>query len=194
MGEDRREVAKSVLLREDATSLERRCERLSAIPRLTFSSAMSNRTFALLSEACSCFVNGEYNGCISVLATAVEFSLRELLHSRSKLQKLIKMAKEQRVLKEEQAEALDKLREHRNNVVHSDLPSLARGIALKVQDVTITEKGVVATSDWREIQPDSETMQEVAGSLAVESTLRDILLDTRRILCELYAGAVEEDG
>lgn len=195
MAENRLQTSNAILLRLDTDSREQRSKRLSVIPTLLFptTSPIPSRTFALLSEAGSCFVNGEYNGCVSVLATAVEYSLGDLLHSRLKLNGLIKKAKERGILNPVQAEVFDKLRWYRNKVIHSDLPELAKGIVLRVQDVAITEKGLAPSSDWSEVQPNDATMQEIAGSLAAESTVQDILLDTRRILCELYGGTVEGD-
>jgi len=195
MSESRLERSKAILHRLDTDSREQRSKRLAVIPTLLFptTSQIPSRTFALLSEAGSCFVNGEYNGCVSVLATAVEYSLRDLLHSRLKLSGLIKTAKERGILNPKQAEVFDKLRQHRNNVVHSDLPELAKGIVLKVQDVAITEKGLIPSSDWSDVQPSDATMQDIAGSLSAESTVQGILLDTSRVLCELYGGTVEGD-
>lgn len=195
MAENNSETSEAILLRLDTDSRKRRSKRRSVIPTLSFptSSRIPGRTSALLSEAGSCFVNGEYNGCVSVLATAVEYSLRDLLHSRLKLNSLVKAARERGVLNPRQAEVFDKLRRYRNNVVHSDLPELAKGIVLKVQDVAITEKGLVPSSDWSDVQPDDAAMQEIAGSLAAESIVQSILLDTRRVLCELYGGTVEGD-
>ena len=193
MAESRLETSKAILVRLDTDSREQRSKRLAVIPTLLFptTSQIPSRTFALLSEAGSCFVNGEYNGCVSVLATAVEYSLRDLLHSRLKLNSLVKTARERGVLNPRQAEVFDKLRRYRNNVVHSDLPELAKGIVLKVQDVAITEKGLVPSSDWSDVQLDDAAMQEIAGSLAAESIVQSILLDNRRVLCELYGGTVE---
>lgn len=193
MAESRLETSKAILVRLDTDSREQRSKRLAVIPTLLFptTSQIPSRTFALLSEAGSCFVNGEYNGCVSVLATAVEYSLRDLLHRRLKLNSLVKAAKERGILNPRQAEVLDKLRQYRNNVVHSDLPELAKGIVLKVQDVAITEKGLVPSSDWSDVQPNDATMQEIAGSLSAESIVQSILLDTGRVLCELYGGTVE---
>ena len=84
MAENRLQTSNANLLRIDTDSREQRSKRLSVIPTLLFptTSPIPSRTFALLSEAGSCFVNGEYNGCVSVLATAVEYSLGDLLHSR----------------------------------------------------------------------------------------------------------------
>ncbi len=195
MAENNSATSEAILLRLDTDSRKRRSKRRSVIPTLSFptSSRIQGRTSALLSEAGSCFVNGEYNGCVSVLATAVEYSLRDLLHSRLKLNSLVKAAIERGVLNPRQAEVFDKLRRYRNNVVHSDLPELAKGIVLKVQEVAITEKGLVPSSDWSDVQPDDAAMQEIAGSLAAESIVQSILLDTRRILCDLYGGTVEGD-
>jgi hypothetical protein len=194
MAKSRLEISKAILARLDADSHERRSKRLAIIPKLFFptTSQIPSRTFALLSEAHSCFINGEYNGCVSVLATAVEYSLRDLLHSRLKLNALIKTAKERGILNPRQAGVLGKLRQYRNNVVHSDLPELAKGIVLKAQDVAITEKGLIPSSDWSDVQPNDTTMQEIAGVLSAESIVQNILLDTSRVVCELYGGTVEE--
>lgn len=189
------EKSKTILLRLDADTLEQRSQRQSIVPPLSFpvASTIPDRTFALLSEARSCFVNGEYNGCVSVLATAVEYSLQDLLHRRLKLNRLVKAARERGILDPRQTEVFNKLRQHRNHVLHSDLHGLAKGIALQVQGMAITEKGLVPPSEWSNVQPSDSTMQEIAGSLSAESTVQRILLDTRRVLCELYGGTVEAD-
>lgn len=193
--ESRLEKSKAILLRLDADTLEQRSKRRSAVPALSFpvTSTIPDRTFKLLSEAASCFVNGEYNGCVSVLATAVEYSLRKLLHSRSRLETLIDIAEKQGVLNAGQVAVLDELRRHRNNVIHSNLPELARGVVLRVQDVILTEKGLAPVSDWSEVEPQDEAMQEVADSLTAESIVQHMLLNTQRVLCELHGGTVESD-
>lgn len=195
MAESRLETSQAILVRLDTDSREQRSKRLAVIPTLLFPSTshIPSRTFALLSEARSCFVNGEYNACVSVLATAVEYSLGDLLNSRLKLNGLIKAAKDRGILNPGQVKVFDKLRRYRNNVVHSDLPELAKEIVLRVQDAAITEKGLVPSSDWSDVQPNDATMQEIAGSLAAGSTVQGILLDTRRVFCELYGGTVEGD-
>jgi len=196
MSKIRLEASKAILTKVDAESRGERSKRLALIQALFFSSGsrIPSRTFGLLSEAASCFVNGEYNGCICVLATAVEYSLRDLLGSRLKLSALVKPAEERGLLNRRQAAVLGKLRQYRNNVVHSDLTKLAKGIGLQVQAVTITEKGLIPSSDWSDVQSNDTAMQEIAGSLSAESTVRHILLDTRIVLCELYGGTVGEDA
>jgi len=195
MAENRLERRKAILDKLDTDSREQRSKRLAAVPTLLFptTSQIPSRTFALLSEAGSCFVNGEYNGCVSVLATAVEYSLGDLLASRLKLNSLIKMAKERGILDARQTEVFDKLRQYRNDVVHSDLSKLATGIVLQVQDTAITEKGLVQSSDWSDVQPNDATMREIAASLSAESIVQRTLVDTLRVLCELYGGTVEGD-
>ncbi|OGN94133.1 MAG: hypothetical protein A2Z75_04095 [Chloroflexi bacterium RBG_13_50_10] len=196
MSKIRLEASKAVLTKADAESRGERSKRLALIQALFFptTSRIPSRTFALLSEAASCFVNGEYNGSICVLATAVEYSLRDLLGTSLKLGALVKAADERGLLNRRQAAVLGKLRQYRNNVIHSDLTELAKGIGLQVQAVTITEKGLIPSSDWSDVQPDDTAMQEIAGSLSAESTVRHILLDTRTVLCELYGGTVGEDA
>lgn len=195
MAENRLETINAHLVKLDSDSRQRRSKRLSVLPILSFpaKSEIPSRTGVLLSEATSCFVNGEYNGCVSLLAAAVEYSLGDLLHSKSKFYGLIKTAKEQSILNQGQAGAVDKLRRHRNKVLHSDLRGLANGILLRVQKVTITEKGIVASSDWSEVKPNNAAMQEIADSLAAESIVQGILSDTRKVICELYGGTVEEN-
>ena len=196
MAGNRLEASRAILARVDAESREERSKRLALIQSLFFptTSQIPSRTFALLSEAGSCFVNGEYNGCVCVLATAVEYSLRDLLRSSSGLSALVKAAEEQGLLDRKQAAVLGKLRQYRNNVIHSDLTELAKGIALEVQAVTITEKGLAPSSDWSDVQPDDTAMQEIAGSLSAESIVQHILLDTRVVLCELYGGTLGGDA
>lgn len=72
--ERRLEKSRELLLKLDADTLNQRSRRLSMLPTMTFSGKIPDRTFRLLSEADLCFINGEFNACISVLATAVEYS------------------------------------------------------------------------------------------------------------------------
>jgi len=195
MSEIRLEASEAILTKVDAESRGERSKRLALIQALFFSPAspIPSRAFRLLSEAASCFVNGEYNGCICVLATAVEYSLRDLLGTRSRLSALVRAAGQQGLLSRTQAAVLDRLRQYRNSVVHSDLTKLAEGIRLQVQAVTITEKGLIPSSDWSDVQSDGAATREVAGVLSAESTVQHLLLDTRRVLCELYGGTVGQD-
>jgi len=192
MSQDNLDNASQVLRKLDVDTLERRAGRLSKLPKITFSGEIPSRTFSLLSEADSCFVNGEYNGCVAVLATAVEYSLRKLLNKKSKLETLIDLASEQGILNEREAKVLHKLRQYRNNVIHSDLAELAKGVVLRQQEVILTEKGMVPMSDWKEAKPEDETMKEVASALTAEAIVEELVLNVNSFLCELYAGTLKE--
>jgi hypothetical protein len=188
----RLEKARGILRKLDADTREQRAGRLSKLPTITFSGDIPSRTFSLLSEANSCFVNGEYNGCVAVLTTAVEYSLRKLLNKKSRLKTLINLATVRGILNEQDAKVLDKLRQYRNNIIHSDLKSLAQGVVLKVQEVVLTEKGVSPMSDWKDVRPEDETMEDVASSLSAEAVVRDLVLNVDQVLCKLYSGTIEK--
>ena len=190
----RLEKAREILHKLDANTLERRAGRLSKLPTITFSGDMPSRTFSLLSEADSCFINGEYNGCVAVLATAVEYSLRKLLNEKLGLQTLIVRATTRGILNEEDAKVLDQLRQYRNNAIHSDLTELARGVVLRKQEVILTEKGEVPMSDWREVQPESEAMKDAAGSLAAEAVVGKLVVSVCGVLRKLYGGTLWESS
>lgn len=186
------EKAKDILRKLDAHTLERRAERQSRIPITTFYGNIPSRVFHLLDEADSCFVNGEYNGCVAVLVTAVEYSLRKLLNEKSRLKTLIDLATTRGILNEQDAKVLDKLRQYRNNVIHSDLTKLAKGVILQKQEAIITEKGMVPMSDWKEVKPEDETMKDAASSLTAEAVVGELVLNVSRVLCKLYDGTLEE--
>lgn len=190
--EHRLEKAKGILHKLDAETLERRAGRLSKIPTIAFSGNIPSRTFSLLSEADSCFANGEYNGCVAVLATLVEYSLRKLFNKKSTLKTLIDLATTRGILNEKDAEVLDKLRQYRNNVIHSDLTELANGLVLREQEAVLTEKGIIPMSDWKETKPEDEIMKEVASSLAGEAVVGELVLNVDRVLCKLYDGTLEK--
>jgi len=192
MSQDQLEKARRVLQKLDVDTLERKARRLSKLPAITFLGDIPSRTSSLLSEADSCFVNGEYNGCVAVLATAVEYSLRKLLNEKSTLETLINLATTRGILNEQDAKVLHKLRQYRNNVIHSDLTELAKGVVLREQEVILTEKGMVPMSDWKEAKPEDETMKEVASSLAAEAVVGELLLNVDRFLCKLYGGTLEK--
>jgi len=188
--EHRLEKATGILHKLDADMLEQRAGRLSKIPTITFSGDIPSRTFSLLSEADSCFVNGEYNGCIAVLATIIEYSLRKLFNRKSTLKTLIDLATTRGILNEQDAKVLDKLRQYRNNVIHSDLTKLANGLVLREQEAVLTEKGMIPMSDWKEAKPEDETMKEIASSLAAEAVVGELVLNVNRVLCKLYGGTL----
>lgn len=190
--EHRLEKARGILRELDADTLERRAGRLSKLPTITFSGDIPSRTFSLLSEANSCFVNGEYNGCVAVLTTAVEYSLRKLLNKKSRLKTLIDLATKRGILNEQDTKVLDKLRRYRNNVIHSDLTNLAKGVVLRMQEAILTEKGMSPMSDWKDVKPEDETMKHVASSLTAEAVVRDLVLNVDQVLCKLYGGTLEK--
>jgi len=194
MSQDQLEKAKQILHKLEVDTLERRARRLSKLPTITFSGDIPSRTFSLLSEADSCFVNGEYNGCVAVLGTAVEYSLRKLLNKKSNLKTLIDLATNRGILNEQDAKILHKLRQYRNNVIHSDLAELAKGVILRQQEVILTEKGMIPRSDWKEAKPEDETMKEVASSLTAETIVKELVLNVNSILCRLYAGTPQESS
>ncbi len=191
--EERIDKAKNILRKLDAQTLQRRAERQSNLPITTYRGNIPSRVFHLLSEADSCFVNGEYNGCVAVLATAVEYSLKKLINSKSKseLKTLIEQAKDQGIIDEQAAEVLDMLRKYRNNVLHSDLSKLAAGIILKRQKAAVTEKGVVPLSEWEEIMPKGETMKDASSSLHAEAVVEKLICNTSSIMCKFYGGILE---
>jgi hypothetical protein len=194
MSQDHLEKARLILHKLDVDTLERRAGRLSKLPTITFSGDIPSRTFSLLSEADSCFVNGEYNGCVAVLGTAVEYSLRKLFNKKSNLETLIDRATNRGILNEQDAKILHKLRQYRNNVIHSDLAELAKGVVLRQQEVILTEKGVVPMSNWKEAKPEDETMKEVASSLAAEAIVGELILNVNNVLCKLYGGTLQESS
>lgn len=185
------EKAKDILRKLDEHTLERRAERQSKVPITTFYGNIPSRVFHLLAEADSCFINGEYNGCTAVLATAVEYSLKKLLNNKSNLKTLISLATERGIIDEQDAEVLDLLRQYRNNVLHSDLTELAEGIVLRQQKAVVTEKGIVPVSEWTEVKPEDETMKDAASSLAAETVVKRLIQSVSSILCKLYNGTTE---
>ena len=96
------EKVRGIIRDLDTNTFEQRVNRQSRIPKTTFYGNIPSRVFHLLSEADSCFRNGEYNGCIAVLTTAIEYSLQMFTNSKSGLNKLIGLAKEQGIIDQNQ--------------------------------------------------------------------------------------------
>lgn len=188
-----KEKAREILRKLDAETLERRAERQYNLPTIEFSGNIPSRTFHLLSEADSCFVNGEYNGCIAVLATAVEYSLGKLLNQASGLETLINLAQKWGIANEQDTRVLHELRRYRNKVIHSDLAGLAEGVVLRKQKAYLTEKGVIPVSDWEEIKPEDEATKDIAASLSAEAVVGELVLKVNRVLCKLYDGKLSEN-
>lgn len=167
-----------VLADNDSLSLDSRAERLVTIPVAVFppDSAMPERASRLLLEACQCYVNGQFNGCIATLGMAVEHGLRMLLEQNKDLYGLVKAAKEEGKLDEDSAQVLHRLRLFRNGTVHSDIDGLVKGLTLQTQKVWLTESGIRTLSDWEELEPNDPFDKEVAVALAAECRVKEHLL------------------
>jgi hypothetical protein len=82
------------------------------------------RTWQLLNEANSCYLNYEYYACISVLQTALDSWLIEQFEERGmkpsgNFKRAIEVAKNKAIITEKEAGFMDRLRDLRNTFVHS---------------------------------------------------------------------------
>ncbi|MFQ5875380.1 MAG: hypothetical protein ACE5JL_16490 [Dehalococcoidia bacterium] len=183
-------TCEEVLRQNDATTLDQRSERLAALPVITLrKDRLPSRSSRLRQEAIQCFVNGYFNGCVAVLAMAVEYALRRETNARGKpgLKALVVKARKLGVLDEEAAEVFLRLNCYRNKTVHSRLSSLASDVVLQKQEVVITERGVMEKTAWREFNPEDDFNQDLAAAFREEQEVLSILLDVRRTLYRLFA-------
>jgi len=59
-------------------------------------------------------------------------------------------------------------------------------------EVVLTEKGVSPMSDWKDVRPEDETMEDVASSPSAEAVVRDPVLNVDQVLCKLYGGILNK--
>jgi hypothetical protein len=97
------------------------------------------RTWFLLNEANSCYLNSEYFACSTVLQSALESWLLEQLESLKikpgePFVQLTEIAKEKKIITEEEAELFHELRKLRNTFVHSQEKPWMTPVDLKELD------------------------------------------------------------
>ena len=101
---------RNILLRIDASTLDQRALRLSkeSCVLMPLGYSMPNWTSKLINEAGTCFVNGQYTGCIVSLAAGVEYGLRELCDGKPnhQLDRLIRDASNSKKISEEEKEKI----------------------------------------------------------------------------------------
>lgn len=179
-----------ILRRLDARSLQRRAERLSIEAQIVTPAGhcMPNRTVQLFDEAGACFTNGQYNGCVLVLATGVEHGLRKLLKSSKNrlLHELIQDGVNTGVVTDAEADVLQKLKGYRNDATHSNIDQLATRTILWRQTAILTNWGVKASSDWEKIVPETQDHKEIASDLAAERKVGELLVQVREILHDIF--------
>lgn len=179
-----------VLRSLDSRTLQRRAGRLSIETQIETPVGfyMPNRTALLFDEAGACFTNGQYNGCVFVLATGVEYGLRKLLNSPKsrRLNKLIQDGVDTGNITAGEADVLGELRNYRNQATHSDIARLAVGIRLSRQSVKLTPHGEESTSEWEEFEPQSQSDMETAVHLAAEEKVGELFLKVREAMYEIF--------
>lgn len=184
------EESAKILHALDARTLQRRAIRLSIeIPiELPLGYEIPHRTTQLFDEAGACYTNGQYNGCILVLATGVEDGLRKLLKASQsrRLHKLIQDGVNVGIIKVEEANVLLELKDYRNQATHSDIVALASGLKLSHQTVRLTQHGAEASSDWEDFEPESQSDMETAVALRAERKVGDIFAKVREVVYDIF--------
>lgn len=187
------EECKTVLAEFDRRTLEMRAARLSFLPvALSYADYdfMPARVDALLSEACECYLIGAYVASLAALAIATEYGLQVKLgkSARTSLRNLVDIAEKRRLGDALDFEALRDLAEYRNNVFHSDLDDLSRGLKLRRQMTGVTKQGVLEEPEWEEFKPENRTDKEKAAQLHGQVKVAGLLITVRRFLYKLFAG------
>jgi hypothetical protein len=173
--------------------LERRAERLGIIPQaITHASfnSIPGRVRELLNEASDCYVIGAYHASLAVLAAATEYALQVRLRktSNEKFRKLLSLTEERGLCAKEDMEHLKKLLHYRNNMTHSNLNELTRGVKLIQQEVVLTNKGILEKSEWEEFIPIKQEEKEMAISLGAQMEVAKLLVYIRSFLYRLFDG------
>lgn len=176
----------------DTRTLSRRAQKLAEVPVIetdvSYGSDAPNRMEHLLSESAQCFVNGQYNGSIATLGMAAEYGLRQRLHKgpNTTWETLIREGQRLGVLDDQIVGLLTRLRQYRNQVIHSRLDDLAEGVTLQMQRGYLTTSGFVEESAPEEFEPVETIHKEVAAGLVSEDRVRELLPAVRSFLVQLF--------
>lgn len=188
----------------DERSIQRRAERLSIETHIETPEdfAMPNRTAELIDEAGACFTNGQYTGCILALAAGIEHGFRTMrgLERKRALGGLIGAGVSCGYINNSEAEILLRLREYRNDAIHSNVDGLSAGKRLVRQSALRNEKGEILGSVQEEFAPESQDEKEIAASLSAEDKVGDLFVRAREAVYDIFdrysamAGTLEVGG
>jgi len=149
------------LKEQDAISLPYRAERLRFLvetygePRYQLLSYMASH---YLEEAKLCYLNGTYTSCILIVQAALEDILRHFyrlmgndkLANKSGFKELIEESVKKRFIIEEEADAMNHVRNLRNPYVHTKGPMHQSGFIRRAQESNFEK------DDWDLMKEDAE--------------------------------------